>query len=86
MKKTILLLCMLTFLCPTPIAASEISSTETTNIIVRADIKEWKYKFINGSINLLMVNYTKDFGIQLKDVGKPIGYLYKKAISLCSLF
>ena len=51
MKKTILLLCMLTFLCPTPIAASEISSTETTNIIVRADIKEWKYKFINGKIN-----------------------------------
>lgn len=79
MKKTILLLCMLTFLCPTPIVASEISSTETTNIIVRADIKEWKYKFIS-------INYTKDFGIQLKDVGKPIGYLYKKAISLCSLF
>lgn len=68
---------MLTFLCPTPIVASEISSTETTNIIVRADIKEWKYKFINGKLY---------FGIQLKDVGKPIGYLYKKAISLCSLF
>ena len=48
MKKTILLLCMLTFLCPTPIAANEISSIENTEIEVRADIKEWKYKFING--------------------------------------
>lgn len=79
MKKAILLLCMLTFLCPTPIAANEISSIEKPIL-----------KFVptskNGSINLLMVNYTKDFGIQLKDVGKPIGYLYKKAISLCSLF
>lgn len=79
MKKTILLLCMLTFLCPTPIAANEISSIENTDIEVRATSK-------NGSINLLMENSTKDFGIQLKDVGKPIGYLYKKAISLCSLF
>lgn len=50
MKKTILLLCMLTFLCPTPIAANEISSIENTDIEVRADIKEWKYKFINGKL------------------------------------
>lgn len=59
MKKTILLLCMLTFLCPTPIAASEISSTETTNIIVRADIKEWKYKFINGKLYKRLWNSTQ---------------------------
>ena len=32
MKKAILLLCMLTFLCPTPIAANEISSIENTNM------------------------------------------------------
>ena len=59
MKKTILLLCMLTFLCPTPIAASEISSTETINIIVRADIKEWKYKFINGKLYKRLWNSTQ---------------------------
>lgn len=59
MKKTILLLCMLTFLCPTPIAASEISSIENTDIEVRADIKEWKYKFINGKLYKRLWNSTQ---------------------------
>ena len=59
MKKTILLLCMLTFLCPTPIAANEISSIENTDIEVRADIKEWKYKFINGKLYKRLWNSTQ---------------------------
>lgn len=58
MKKTILLLCMLTFLCPTPIAANEISSIENTDIEVRADIKEWKYKF-NGKFYKRLWNSTQ---------------------------
>lgn len=59
MKKTILLLCMLTFLCPIPIAANEISSIENTDIEVRADIKEWKYKFINGKFYKRLWNSTQ---------------------------
>ena len=59
MKKTILLLCMLTFLCPTPIAANEISSIENTDIEVRADIKEWKYKFITGKLYKRLWNSTQ---------------------------
>lgn len=59
MKKTILLLCMLTFLCPTPIAANEISSIENTDIEVRADIKEWKYKFINRKFYKRLWNSTQ---------------------------
>lgn len=59
MKKTILLLCMLTFLCPTPIAANEISSIENTDIEVRADIKEWKYKFISGKFYKRLWNSTQ---------------------------
>ena len=59
MKKTILLFCMLTFLCPTPIAANEISSIENTDIEVRADIKEWKYKFINGKLYKRLWNSTQ---------------------------
>ena len=59
MKKAILLLCMLTFLCPTPIAANEISSIENTNIEVRADIKERKYKFINGKFYKRLWNSTQ---------------------------
>ena len=59
MNKSILYLFMLTFLCPTPIAANEISSIENTDIEVRADIKEWKYKFIIGKLYKRLWNSTQ---------------------------
>ena len=42
-----------------PIAANEISSIENTDIEVRADIKEWKYKFINGKLYKRLWNSTQ---------------------------